>query len=102
MKKVNDSVNTLKTLSIVYGWMALASCIFLVLTESDPSWIGGCIRFIITLAFLYGKNNWRVFILASAVFAFAVTLFGEDFNGLSLLDLAGNAIIFWYALKYRK
>lgn len=102
MKKKN-SVSTLKTLSMVYGWMGLVSVIYLAMTEIDvSSYVGAIIRFIITLFFIYGKNNWRIYILISTVFAFSFTIFDPELNGFSLLDLAGNAIIFWYALRERK
>lgn len=101
MKKVEEGY-TLKILGQVYAWIGLACAIFLLcFPEFDYTNVGLTIKMIIVLAFMYGKNNWRMFVMAISAFTVAWSLFTVE-NILGLVDVAGFSIIFWYALKYRK
>lgn len=98
MKK---QTSTLRTLALCYSWAILA-CVPLYLIGDDSALgFGVLLRAILFLTFMYYKHNWRIFMLI--VTALGVIGAMSDFTNLFfLLDMAGSAVVFMYALKERK
>jgi len=90
---------TLKVLGQVYSWMGLAVSIVSMFDSTDN--IGLALKMVLMLAFLYEKINWRMLVMVLSAYTVLWNLLYPE-NILSLIDIAGFSVIFWYALKYRK
>lgn len=98
--EVKKKTDTLKILALSYSWTILAAS-FIISIDDIYGGIGVLIRSILFLTFIYRKNNWRVLILILSAIG-ALGAMSEMDNIFFLLDIAGNVVVFLYALKERK
>lgn len=99
IKVGTNAGDTLKILGQVYAWMGIGCAIYLCFIDIVN--FGLLVKMLIVLAFLYNKNNWRMLVLVMSAITVIYSIFTID-SILSVFDIAGFSIIFWYALKYRK
>jgi hypothetical protein len=93
--------DTLKTIGISYSWVVLASSLLYFYVEQWGSGFGMIFRGATFLYFMYGKNNWRIFVFILAVLGLINAVSSID-NIWYLLDIVGNIAIAWYALREKK
>ena len=99
--EVKKKTDTLKILALSYSWVILGCSLIFLLLEDYGTAIGVFVRALIFLTFIYGKNNWRVFMLILSVLG-VVNSFASFDNIWYIVDIAGNVVVFLYALKERK
>lgn len=98
--EVKKKSDTLKILALSYSWAIFAASLIISIDDIATG-TGVLIRSILFLTFMYGKNNWRILILILSAVG-VIGAFGSFDNFFYLLDIAGNIIVFLYALKERK
>jgi hypothetical protein len=99
--EIKKKTDTLKILALSYSWAIVACSLIYLLAEDFTSFVGILIRAILFLTFIYGKNNWRILILILSAIGTISAISSID-NIFYLLDVAGNVVVFLYALKERK
>jgi len=103
MKK-QSKISTLKTMAAIYSWIGISCASYLLLVGAADEFTGNLamlVKFIIFASFVYSKNNWRMLVLCLSGISMIFTL--TTLNGiLSVVDLIGFSLVFWYALKERK
>lgn len=98
-KKENNNENTLKSLGQVYSWIGLVCATYLFLFE-DTLNFGLVLKMILVLSFMYEKHNWKMLTLCLSALTIIYSIFTYS-DSLTLFDILGFSVIFWYALKYR-
>jgi len=97
-KKKSD---TLRILALSYSWITLLCAPIFMLTGDVAMGFGVLTRGILFLTFMYAKHNWRVLILILSAIG-VLTAISEIDNIFYLIDIAGNVVVFLYALHKRK